>query len=55
VGSMNFEEEIICKFCESKCIITYDDGEVYNKLLFCSFCGEELDEYIDEEENETDE
>lgn len=49
-----FEEEIICKYCESKYIITYDDDEVYNKLLFCSFCGEELDEYI-EEENENDE
>lgn len=47
-----YEEEIICKHCESKYIIIYEDDEVHNKLLLCSFCGEELEDYIDEDDED---
>lgn len=47
--TIKYEEEIICKFCESRYRVIYGTDTVSNKLLFCAFCGEELgDDYIEE-------
>ena len=53
--TINYEEELICKFCESHYTITYKDATVSNKLMFCPFCGEELDDDYIEEDTESDE
>ena len=55
VDYSNYEEEIMCKFCESQYRIIYKEDTVSNKLLFCAFCGEELDDDYIEEDSESDE
>lgn len=48
-------KEIECKGCGNSCTISYDDNP-YEEIMFCPFCGEELDDdlqnFIDEDSDE---
>lgn len=40
-------EEVVCAHCDAEFEITYSEDEV---LSVCPFCGEPLDDYIEDDE-----
>lgn len=47
-------EELMCESCGAEYTVTYDSDNITDEIIYCPFCGSELDSYTDGEQGELD-